>query len=276
MALSEALRNIAANYRFHASLRGGLAARLGYLTAYYLIFICLRSGDRHLRPLVWLKRSGLSDHLVEVETPEGLCLRLDLHTAFDPLFSILCEGDYVAPPDFAPAPGQVVLDMGANVGTYSILAARRVGPEGAVVAVEPFPANFELLTGNAARNGLGNLRAVRAAGDSSAGEGVLYVHDRCINHSLVRPTGSSVPVRLVTVDSLLGELGLGRLDLVKIDTEGTAARVLRGARESLRRYRPRVAYEHDNTADGDEAGAVLRELGYALERVRTIVYARPS
>lgn len=93
MALSEAVANIAANYRFHWSVRGGLSQRLAYLTAYYFIYIVFRWGDRHLRCLDWLKASGLSDLPVDVETPEGLRLRVDLHTAFDPLYSIVGERD---------------------------------------------------------------------------------------------------------------------------------------------------------------------------------------
>ena len=94
MALSEACRNIRKNYLFHWSVRGGLLLRLAYLTAYYSIYIIFRRGDRHLRCLDWLKRSGFSDIPIEVETPEHVRLRLDLHTAFDPLHSIIGDRDY--------------------------------------------------------------------------------------------------------------------------------------------------------------------------------------
>src|SRR5258708_3398548 len=94
MALSEAFANMGANYRFWARVRGARVPRLLYLTFYYACFILLRWGDRHGRALRLLKRCGASDVMVSVRTPDGVVLAMDLHTAFDPLFSIAGCGDY--------------------------------------------------------------------------------------------------------------------------------------------------------------------------------------
>lgn len=275
MALSEAFANIGRSARFQASVRGNLPRRLAYLTLYYLIFILFRTGDRYRRALVWLKRSGLSDWRVDVVTPEGLSLEMDLHTAFDPLAAVLGERDYRLLPGFEPQPGQAVLDAGANIGVYATLAARLVGPTGTVAAFEPHPGNCRVLRANAGRNGLTWLKVFEAALDEKPGEAELFIHERAINHSLVRRTGRSVRVRVTTIDAAVAELGLTRLDLLKIDTEGNVAGILRGARETLRRLRPRIAFEYEDCDSAQGVEALLAEAGYSLKRSGAIGYAEP-
>lgn len=276
MALDEAWENIRANYRFHASLRGGRARRLAYLTVYYFFFIFMRWGDRHLRALNWLKRLGLSDLPVAVETPDGLTLDLDLHTAFDPLYSIVAEGDYEREPGFRPAPGQTVVDLGANLGIFATRAAVLVGSTGKVIAVEPHPDNFRRLEGNARRNRLSQLECVQAAAGDREGSVELFVHERGINHSLVRGSGRSVPVAMKTVDALARERGLTRLDLLKIDIEGVVPAALKGAAETIRRFRPRITIERDTVPDTEGVDALLTEYGYAWRDWRGLTYASPK
>lgn len=277
MALNEACRNIAANYRFHWSVKGGLCWRLLYLTVYYLIFIIFRWGkkNRHQRCLDWLKLSGLSDKMIEVETPGCIRLRLDLHTAFDPLFSIFGEGDYFRREDFRPSRGQVVLDGGANVGVYAIAVAKQVGEGGLVVAIEPHPANFQLLSENARRNGLGNLRLIPAALDDHAGQAQLFLHERGINHSLSRRTGRSLVVETKTLDQIVRESGLDRVDVIKLDTEGNVPAVLRGARETMARLRPRIVFEKDSEAERAGLKEIFDESRYDCQDIRCFTYASP-
>ncbi|TBR20121.1 FkbM family methyltransferase [bacterium] len=275
MALSDAFGNIGRTVRFQASVRGHLGRRLAYVALYYAIFIVFRTGDRYLRALVWLKRLGFSDLRVDVVTPEGLALAMDLHTAFDPLAAVLGERDYRLRPGFEPQPGQCVLDAGANIGVYATFAARRVGPEGTVAAFEPHPGNCSVLRENAARNGLAWLKVFEAALDEKPGEAELFVHERAINHSLVRRTGRSVRVRVTTIDAAVAELALKRLDILKIDTEGNVAGILRGARETLKRFRPRIAFEYEDCDSAQGVEGLLAEAGYSLTRSGAIGYAEP-
>lgn len=276
MALSEALSNMRSNYAFHLSMEGGRCARLGYLTLYYLLFVLLRWGDRHARALRWLKRLGLSDRAVTVRTPDGLELDLDLHTAFDPLYSIVADGDYEREPGFAPKPGEIVVDLGGNLGVFATRAAKLVGPSGRVVAVEPHPANFARLKANAERNGLDWLTPVRAAAGEAEGTAELFEHDRGINHSLVRSSGAAgrVAVRVTTVDALARELGLARVDMIKVDIEGFVPQALRGARETLKRFKPRLAIERDDGPEYAGVNELLAEHGYQRRDWRGFTYAR--
>ena len=276
MALNEAWQNIRSNYRFHAGIEGGRASRLAYLTVYYLIFILFRRGDRHLRALNWLKGLGLSDRAVEVSTPDGLTLDLDLHTAFDPLYSIVGENDYEREPGFELKPGQVVVDLGANLGVFATRAAKRVGPTGRVIAVEPHPDNFARLKGNATRNGLDQLECVHAAAGDREGQVELFIHERGINHSISRGSGKSVTVPLRTVDGLVRERGLTHVDFLKIDIEGVVPAALRGASETLKRFRPLIALERDSEAESEGLDEILKAHGYARRDRSVFTYARPT
>ncbi len=276
MALGEAVANIRSNYAFHWRVRGGRLPRLAYLTVYYAVFTFLRWGDRHLRALNWLKALGLSDRPVTVATPDGLTLDLDLHTAFDPLYSIVGEEDYEREPGFALTPGMTVIDLGANLGVFATRAAQRVGPTGRVIAVEPHPDNFARLKANAERNGLTWLECVHAAAGEKEGRAELFVHDRGINHSLVRGSGSSVMVRLTSVDTLVRERGLTRLDFLKVDIEGVVPEALRGASDALRRLRPLLALERDSDAESRGLDEILTAHGYSRRDRGVFTYARPA
>jgi FkbM family methyltransferase len=277
MALAEAWKNIRSNYDFHARVvRGGRASRLTYLTVYYGCFVFLRWGERHGRALEWLKRLGLSDRPVEVETPDGLTLDLDLHTAFDPLYSIVGEKDYEREPGFTLAPGQVVFDLGGNLGVFATRAAKQVGPTGRVIAVEPHPDNFRRLKGNADRNGLTWLDCVQAAAGEREGEVPLFIHERGINHSLVRGSGKSVTVPLRTVDSLVSERGLTRVDFLKIDIEGAVPAALRGASQTLKRFRPLISLERDTAEESEGLDEIFAAHGYARRDLGIFTFARPK
>ncbi len=276
MALSEAFGNMASNYRFHLSVRGGLFFRLAYITLYYLIFVCIRWGDRYGRPLRWLKSLYFSDILVEVETKEGVRFEMDLHTAFDPLYSTFYSKDYLELDGFGLRSGEVVIDAGANIGVYAMCAAHRVGKEGVVIAIEPHPLNFALLTRNAERNGFKNVRLLECAVDAEPGTAELYVHERAINHSLVRKSGKAVSVEVKTIDGIVQDQALQKIDVIKIDTEGNVPEILNGAKESISKYRPRIVIERDAPDEMQGVEEFLKNLDYRTRDVRTLTYAWPA
>jgi FkbM family methyltransferase len=190
------------------------------------------------------------------------------------LYSIVGQEDYEREPGFELSPGQVVIDLGANLGVFATRAARRVGPAGRVVAVEPHPDNFRRLQANGRRNGLTWLDCVQAAAGDADGEATLFVHERGINHSLVRGAGASVPVRVRTVDGLVRELGLSRVDFLKIDIEGAVPAALRGASETLRRFHPRIALERDCAEESVGLDEILSAHGYSRRDSGVFTYAR--
>jgi len=129
------------------------------------------------------------------------------------------------------------LDVGANIGYFTVIAAQRVGPGGQVFAFEPEPRNFSLLQTNLALNGLQQqVHARQAALAAVAGNLDLHLHPNNLGDHQVF---ASEPTReVVTVPALCGAEYLAKkvssLNLVKIDTQGAEFQVVRGLMPLLR------------------------------------------
>jgi FkbM family methyltransferase len=136
------------------------------------------------------------------------------------------------------APGSVVIDVGANIGFFTVHFARRVGPTGLVLAFEPGRENVELLRWNVARAQARNVRIVDAALGDHDGDGTLFLNPvHPADHRIFRGRDGrpSRPIRVATLDSFLADSELGaRVSLVKIDVQGAEMQVLRGMSRTLK------------------------------------------
>jgi FkbM family methyltransferase len=133
-------------------------------------------------------------------------------------------------------PGDVVYDVGANVGLYSVVTAKAVGKTGHVVAFEPARKFHEHLLANVALNGLTNVRCFRLALGDRVGQGTLRTSDVIGNLSLLSSGREDAPgevVDIVAGDTLTTLAGLPPPRLVKIDVEGSEYAVIQGLRETL-------------------------------------------
>jgi FkbM family methyltransferase len=146
------------------------------------------------------------------------------------------------------APGAVFVDVGANIGYFSVLAADRVGDSGRVFAFEPDPDNFSLLQSNLALNGVTRrVSPVCAALSDGDGEGRLYLSEDNLGDHQIYPTDddrASVRTTLIDGSRYLGTR-LDRLDLLKVDTQGSEFRVMTGLLPLLTRLSspPRLLIE---------------------------------
>ena len=135
-------------------------------------------------------------------------------------------------------PGMTVVDAGAHVGQYTLLASRAVGAGGRVHAFEPHPVLFRALQRNIARAGCANVVAAPLALGAVQDERPFFLHavDNLGGSSLraVSPEDRAVPVQLTTLDAHLAAHGGLRVDLLKIDVEGAERDLLRGADLTLR------------------------------------------
>ncbi|MDB5411300.1 MAG: FkbM family methyltransferase [Rhodospirillales bacterium] len=150
----------------------------------------------------------------------------------------------------AIAPGDFVIDVGANFGHYALVAAGVVGAAGLVVAFEPHPAVFPLLADNVALQDHANIVAEKAGLAEQPGTlDITTDLDNPGGHSFVdgnvRTRGAGVAVALRGLDEYLTEKGFAdrRLALLKIDVQGFEMRVLRGAAATIARHRPIVFCE---------------------------------
>jgi FkbM family methyltransferase len=132
----------------------------------------------------------------------------------------------------------VVIDVGAHIGLYSLVAARSVGSAGRVVAFEPSRENFALLSRNVRANGYDHVRLVRAALAGQNGRASLQLSpDNTGDNSLVAPAPRSSArtvetVETMTLDSYLSSEGSG-VDVIKMDVQGGEPQVLDGATATL-------------------------------------------
>ncbi len=171
------------------------------------------------------------------------------------------RGEYWPEEAFRPSLDQTVVDVGANAGVYAVHAARQVGKDGCVVAIEPNPAVLARLDRNVHVNGLERVCAVvPAAASSEASTGSLVVGaNSTIGHLAASDRlGVEVPVR--TLDEIVAALDLADIDLLKIDVEGSEVAVLQGGVDSVRRSRRIVVEVSEETSAAVANG--LREAGF--------------
>lgn len=164
-------------------------------------------------------------------------------------------------------PGWTVVDVGANIGIYSVLSAMAVGAAGRVIAVEPEPGNHARLIGNLDRNGVTNAEVVQACAGDAPGIARLHLaRGNAGAHSIVRraASGTSIPCPTVTLDSVLEGAAVHAL---KIDVEGFETEVLRGARTTIRRCRPVVLIEFNAETPILSVVRELMEDGYGSCRL---------
>jgi len=138
--------------------------------------------------------------------------------------------------------GMNVVDIGANVGYYTLLAARRVGPSGKVYAFEPEPQNFKLLIENIQLNGYENVVAVQKAVSNRAGTASLFLGLRGSgSHSLLssRDYGKeTIAIETVTLDEFFEKEGSPAIQVIKMDIEGWEMEALDGMRKLIRLNSP--------------------------------------
>jgi FkbM family methyltransferase len=134
-------------------------------------------------------------------------------------------------------PGMVVLDVGANIGYYSLLAASRVGTDGKVVAFEPSPYCQTRLAETVRENSITQLAiAPFALGDEPGNLELVVEHMGLHSPSFLATEGDlKYLVPVVTLDSFVESSGIHEIDLVKIDVEGFEPNVIRGAAGCLHR-----------------------------------------
>lgn len=161
-------------------------------------------------------------------------------------------------------PGTAVLDVGANVGFYALRFAAHVGATGKVIAFEPEPENFGQLCRAIARTRHGvQIDAVRAAAAEYTGSAWLALNPN--NPADHRLATAGIPVKTVRIDDEIGAREWPAVSLIKIDVQGAEPRVVAGAEETLRRFRPALFLEVD-IATSDDGGRGIGELLQFLYR----------
>ena len=151
--------------------------------------------------------------------------------------------------EYQPKPGDVILDIGAEVGTDTLPFADAVGPAGKVVAVEAHPVTYRFLQRTVELSGLQDRVICLNAAIASAAGTLIIEDDASTLRSTVKKEGSGHAIRALSLDELCAELGLDSIALLKMNIEGAERDALQGATKTLARSRHVVVAAHDFRAD---------------------------
>lgn len=176
----------------------------------------------------------------------------------------------------------VFVDVGANVGAYTLFVAARSGPAARILAVEPQPDVFDRLTYNIAQNPFHTVKAVACAVADRAGELTLFLDPRNKGESSVKIVGTnrgeSIQVPATTLLDLVRTEGFSRIDAVKLDVEGAEDLILEPfLRQAPAALLPRLFVIEDGADRWQtDLPALLAETGYAeIARTRlNLVFER--
>lgn len=128
--------------------------------------------------------------------------------------------------------GDVVLDIGANVGKVSLLLARQVGETGKVFCFEPEQNNFNLINKNISVNNFNNVTVLKYAVTDKCEKTLLKISDACTTHQVCTETNEpSQEIESVSIDEYFKNFE--RIDFMKIDAEGSEPKVIRGMKKTI-------------------------------------------
>lgn len=170
-----------------------------------------------------------------------------------------------------PRKGEVLVDIGAHVGKYTLPVAKVVGNRGMVVAIEPHPVNYQTLQKNIELNNIQNVIALNLAAWNTDCEIKLFLgvvagrHSAKVNRKL-----GWIEVKARVMDRALKELNLGRVDWIKIDVEGAECEVSYGLEETISKFKPKIIIEvfHENV---EKMKRFMKEHGYGLIRISPVL-----
>lgn len=168
-------------------------------------------------------------------------------------------------------PGDIVVEVGSNIGAHTLGLARRVGPAGRVVAVEPQPVVFQTLCGNMAINSITNVDCLNLALSDKPGHVTVPPVDyggRGNFGGVSMQEGAAgdaeVPETRVAARRFDDVFAYPRLKLLKIDVEGMEEAVLRGGAATLEKHRPILYVENDRIERSRALIELLFGFGYGL------------
>ena len=183
---------------------------------------------------------------------------------------------HYTPPGFEIRDGENIVDLGANVGVFSLFAAMGT-PSGQIIAYEPIPELYELLCLNLQMNAVTNVRAHRAGVLDYEGHGSIWYNSSNVGGHSIYPErvntkeAAKVPVQFTTLDKVIATNSLHTIDLLKVDCEGSEYRIFEGSSDvSIRRIR-RMSIEYHGIPGGAGLLSLLVErLNRLSFRVRTM------
>jgi FkbM family methyltransferase len=182
-----------------------------------------------------IKLLGLDNLLFKVNVPkygyQAYCRTKDNFNDF--AIMIGHEPDLLA--RFSPKAGDIVVDVGAHIGLYSIIGSKRVGSNGKVIAIEADSHNFKMLNHNIKLNNFTNVLSFNCIAYSKETEMALADYDTMLSGKNQKHQAKerTIPIHVNTLDNVLQQNGIEQVNWIKIDVEGAELEVLKGAHNIL-------------------------------------------
>lgn len=176
-------------------------------------------------------------------------------------------------------PAMTIIDIGANLGYYTVLASRLVGEQGLVLAFEPEPNFFKLLSKNINRNDIKNVNHYEMAIAEKKGISELHLSDENKGHnSLIysEELKTSVNVKTTTLDDFLNSQIIKKVDIIKMDIEGAEILAIEGMKNTLIKHTPLLFLEFSPhliaklNRNPIDFLSVLREIGYSVYHINKV------
>ena len=149
--------------------------------------------------------------------------------------------------------GNIIIDAGAYLGSFTVFAAKKVGKNGKVIAFEPDPNNFEKLMKNINLNKLKNVIAIKK-GLYSTNMKMVFDSSEVISHIISidhkENLNNYMNIEVITLDEILEELQIDKVDFIKMDVEGAEVQVLQGCRRTLQKNRVNLAIASYHIVNG--------------------------
>ncbi len=172
-------------------------------------------------------------------------------------------------------PGMIALDVGGDIGYFSLQFSSLVGPSGRVFAFEPIPKARERLLHNIALNGRTNIIVSEFALGNQ--EGTVYLEDPFtksrVNLNKTNGGTNDIKVSIKRFDDLVDQLSIPSVDIIKMDIEGAEHEALRGMEQTLRRFKPIIVLEVHNhflpqfNSSAEALLDWLKSLGYQISTI---------
>ncbi len=228
----------------------------------------LALGDNNKSPALVVDRSGNVFKLPNLQEPVAFSLWLDGSYELELLntFRSICRA------------GDTFVDVGANIGVFSIPLSRHVGPTGRILSIEASDVVSSFLQDNVARNFLDNVTVCRCAAADGQSSSVEFYNAPMSNFGMGSraPQFGASPVAVIStsLDELVVAHSCKNITAIKVDVEGFEAHVFQGSRRVLATHSPVVAFEFCDWAEerafpGRKGWAqeLLLEMGYSIWRL---------
>lgn len=160
--------------------------------------------------------------------------------------------------------GDIVIDVGANIGYYTLIFAQLVGSSGKVFAFEPEPKNFEILKKNIEINNYQNIVAEQKIVSDKSGIVKLFIAEHgIVGHRINQQKSSQkfIEVESIILDNYIKKLNLdNKINFIKIDVEGSEPKVLEGAKEIMQKSNQLKIFTEFNREAVEEYGIEPKEM----------------